>query len=372
MPPNEMPRRLTLPHGEIALPAFLPDATRGVVRAVDSADLEACGVQALVMNTYHLMQNPGSSTVKALGGLHRMTGWPHPIVTDSGGFQIYSLIRQNPRYGRLTEKGAVFTPSGTGRKFTLTPEKSIQLQMRYGADVLVCLDDCTHPDDPAEEQRRSVQRTVAWARRAKAEFTRLVAGKDWPAGRRPLLFAVVQGGNDPQLRRACAEALLEIGFDGYGYGGWPLDAEGALLREMLALTRELIPPQFPLHALGVGHPANVVACAQMGYPTFDSAMPTRDARNGRLWAFTESGPAAISAGGADWFTYVYVGDDKHTKTATPPDPTCDCLACQRYSLGYLHHLYKIGDALYLRLATVHNLRFMARLMAALRKGHNEP
>jgi queuine tRNA-ribosyltransferase len=359
---------LALPHGDLPLPAFLPDATRGVVRAIDSADLEACGVSALVMNTYHLMQNPGSSTIKALGGLHKMSGWTGPIMTDSGGFQVYSLIRQNPKYGRLTDKGAIFTPDGGNsgaRKYNLTPEKSIQLQMSYGADILVCLDDCTHVDDPLEEQRRSVKRTVDWARRAKREFVRLVEEKRY-ADRRPLLFAVIQGGGSVDLRRECADQLLDIGFDGFGYGGWPLDSSGNLLTDMLMLTRELVPPELPIHALGVGHPVNVAACAEMGYPLFDSAMPTRDARNGRLYTFTTDDARLISGRDGDWLAYVYVGDDKHIKADGPVSPYCDCLTCTRYSLGYVRHLYKINDALYLRLATIHNVRFMMQLVGYLR------
>jgi queuine tRNA-ribosyltransferase len=350
----------------VPLPAFLPDATRAVVRSIDSVDLEGCGVDALVMNTYHLMQRPGSSTVRALGGLHVMTGWRRPIMTDSGGFQIYSLIRQNPKYGRLTDKGAVFAADGSARKYNLTPGKSIQLQMSYGADVLVCLDDCTHADDPLEEQRKSVERTVAWARRARDEFDRLIAQKDLRGGERPLLFAVIQGGSNVDLRRQCAAELLEIGFDGFGYGGWPLDSDNHLLVDMLQLVRELVPPEYPLHALGVGHPANVVECARMGYPMFDSAMPTRDARNGRLYAFTTDDVGAIGTGD-DWFKYVYVTDDKQIKANEPVSPFCDCLTCARYSVGYLYHLYKIGDALFMRLATIHNLSFMMRLMEYLRR-----
>lgn len=357
---------LSVPHGEIRLPAFLPDATRGVVRSVDSDDLIGCDVEALVMNTFHLMQNPGSSTARALGGLHQMAGWPRPILTDSGGFQIYSLIRQNPKYGRLSDKGAVFTPDGSPRKYNLTPEKSVQLQMSFGADILICLDDCTHADDAPAEQEKSVRRTVEWARRSRAEFERLLAQKQLTEHERPLLFAVIQGGANPDLRRLCAEELLAIGFDGFGYGGWPLDSEGRLLVDMLALTRALVPPQFPLHALGVGHPANVVACARMGYPLFDSAMPTRDARNGRLYVFTADDTQPLPDSGDDWFTYVYVGDERHIKAAGPISPFCDCLTCRTYSLGYLRHLFKIGDALYLRLATLHNLRFMMHLMACLR------
>jgi queuine tRNA-ribosyltransferase len=359
-------KTLNLPHGQLSLPAFLPDATRGVVRSVDSTDLERCGVQAVVMNTFHLMQRPGSSTVQALGGLHQMSGWPGPIVTDSGGFQAYSLIRQNAKYGRLTDQGITFRPDKPNRKFQLTPEKTIQLQLNYGADIVICLDDCTHAADSRETQQTSVERTVAWARRGQATFQRLIEQKKIPPENRPQLYAVIQGGNLRDLRQQCAEELLNIGFDGFGYGGWPLDAKGKLLTEMLAYTRELVPPEFPLHALGVGHPANVVACAKMGYDLFDSAMPTRDARHGRLYTFTSE--ASSPSGGLEeaWFSYVYVNDDKYIKTNAPVSPRCDCLCCTRYTLGYLHHLFKISDSLFFRLATIHNLRFMTQLAERLR------
>jgi queuine tRNA-ribosyltransferase len=356
--------RLALPNGELSLPAFLPDATHGVVRALDSADLEACGTQAVVMNTFHLMQRPGTTTVRALGGLHRMAGWPGPIVTDSGGFQAYSLIRENPKYGRLSDRGIAFKPDGAAREYLLTPEKTVQLQMAYGSDVVVCLDDCTHPDDPLAAQEESVRRTIAWAARCKRTFAGLVEEKKLEPRDRPLLFAVVQGGRSPDLRRRCAEALLEIGFDGFGYGGWPLDAEGNLVADMLALTRELVPAEYPLHALGVGHPDSVARCARMGYPLFDSALPTRDARRGRLYAWLPDGGQGIDEAPGR-FAYVYAGDDKHIKSDRPVFAGCDCRACARYPLAYLRHLHAIEDSTFLRLATIHNLTFMNRLMARL-------
>src|SRR6266568_3160049 len=233
-PTPSPPPPLQLSHGQLSLPTFLPDATVGVVRSVDSIDLEHCGIQAVVMNTFHLMQRPGSSTITALGGLHKMSGWREPIVTDSGGFQAYSLIRQNSRYGYLNDKGITFQPDGSDRKFHLSPEKSIQLQLSYGADILICLDDCTHVDDPFETQQESVKRTIDWAKRCKREFHRLIQQKKLPPEQQPLLFAVIQGGGSRELRKHCADELLEIGFDGFGYGGWPLDSEGKLLTEIIA------------------------------------------------------------------------------------------------------------------------------------------
>ena len=360
-----MVETLDLLHGTLQLPTFLPDGTQGVVRAVDAQDLLDSKIQAVQMNVYHLMQRPGSSTIQALGGLHKMSAWSRPIFTDSGGFQVYSLIRQNPRFGSINDRGATFQPSGSGRKYKLTPEKSIQLQMNYGSDVVICLDDCTHVDDALKEQQASVKRTIQWARRCKEEYQRQVAGRGLEEAHRPLLVAVIQGGNERELRRICAVELLDIGFDGFGYGGWPLDGDGNLLVDMLAYTRELVPKQFTLHALGVGHPANVLICARLGYELFDSTMPTRDARNGRLYSFTVD-PGQTRLIGERWFKFLYAGDKKHIKQTGPVSVYCDCQVCRRYSLGYLHHLLKIKDRLYPRLATIHNLRFMTQLMTNMR------
>jgi queuine tRNA-ribosyltransferase len=351
------------PHGALQLPSYLPDATQGVVRGVDSADLEACGIDAVVMNCYHLMQKPGSSTVQALGGLHRMAGWQHPIIIDSGGFQAYSLIRQNPKNGSINDKGIMFKPEGAKREYQLSPEKSIQLQMSYGADVVICLDECTNAADAESVQRESVSRTIAWARRCKAEYERLAEQKRLAPEQRPRIFGVIQGGGSRDLRRQCADALLAIGFDGYGFGGWPLDEHGHLLHEIIGYVRELVPAQFVLHALGVGHPGNVAACYRLGYDIFDSSMPTRDARHGRLSVFTAP---ETDDWDETWFDYLYIADEKHIKSAEPISPNCDCLTCTRYSRGYLHHLHDINDTLYTRLATIHNLRFMAQLMDRLR------
>lgn len=365
MVPQQHLASLALPHGELKFPVYLPDATLGVVRAVDATDLVNCQITGLVMNTFHLMQRPGSSTIQALGGLHRMSGWQGPIVTDSGGFQAYSLIRQNAKFGSLSNNGITFRPEGSDRKFQLTPEKTVQLQLSYGTDIVICLDDCTHADAAEDVQRVAVDRTIAWARRCKTEFERIVAQRSRRESGRPLLFGVIQGGRSLELRRRCAESLLEIGFDGFGYGGWPLDSEGQLLREVFAYIREVVPAQLPLHALGVGHPANVAECFGLGYSIFDSAMPTRDARHGRLYVFNADPASSDLRPGGDWFSYVYVGDNKHIKNAAPISPFCDGICCRTYSLGYLHHLFKINDSSFFRLATLHNLRFMTMLTERL-------
>jgi queuine tRNA-ribosyltransferase len=372
--PNPMnsPSRQTnllLPHGDLQLPAFLPDGTKGVVRAVDSQDLLNCNIQAVQMNVYHLMQRPGSSTIQALGGLHRMANWQRPVFTDSGGFQIYSLIRQNPKFGTITDRGASFYLEGGSRKFNLTPEKSIQLQLSYGTDVVISFDDCTHIDDPLSVQEVSVERTINWARRGKAAFEQIVEQRRITDLERPKLFGVIQGGASRELRRRCAEALVDIGFDGYGYGGWPLDSEGNLLLDLLTYTRNLIPESIPMHALGVGHPANILSCVEAGYELFDSTMPTRDARHGRLYSFAVD-PGVSRLSGNEWFSYLYIKDKKQIKQNKPISSFCDCLCCTDYSIAYLHHLFKMGDCLYSRLATIHNLRFMTQLMANLRENRS--
>lgn len=356
--------QILLPNGIISFPAFLPDGTRGVVRALGSDDLNAIGTQALVMNTFHLMQKPGSSTIQSLGGLHKMSAWKKPIMTDSGGFQAYSVIRNNPKNGNLSDKGISFRPEGSKRKYQLTPEKSIQLQMNYGADILVCLDDCTHVDDAPSQQETSVNRTLNWAKKCKSEFVRLLDAKKIDGDSMPKLFAVIQGGGDKELRELCANELLEIGFDGYGFGGWPLDSEGKLLDDILGYTRSLIPEEFSMHALGVGHPEYVLRCFQMGYEMFDSALPTRDARRGRLYLFKD--PESLVG---DWFGRIYINDLKHIKSALPISEFCDCYTCQNYSRGYLHHLFKINDHLFYRLTTIHNLRFMSILENRMRESN---
>jgi queuine tRNA-ribosyltransferase len=354
-------RRIHLPKKSVPSPIFLPDATFGVVRSVDSIDLKTVGVDAVVMNTFHLMQHPGSSTIQALGGLHQMTGWDGVIVTDSGGFQAYSLIRQNPKFGTIYEKGIVFQPEGTSRKYQLTPEKTVQLQFSYGSNVVICLDDCTHVDETYADQQLSVVRTIAWAKQCKSEFNRLINQKKWGEQVPPKIFAVVQGGGYKDLRLQCAEALLNIGFDGYGFGGWPLDKNNQLLSEIIGYTREVIPDEFPMHALGVGHPENILACYNLGYDIFDSAMPTRDARHGRLYTFKNPSDTPDCGITGNWFGYKYINDEEHIRSTQPISTFCDCPCCRNYPIGYLHHLFKQGDTLFMRLATLHNLRFMKQL-----------
>jgi queuine tRNA-ribosyltransferase len=363
---------LRLAHGTLRLPAYLPDATHGFVKGgLDSADLKAAGIEALMMNAFCLMEKPGINAIRAIGGLHKMMGWDGPIFTDSGGFQTYSIIRQNSKFGTVTDGEIIFRPDGKGDKVILNAEKVIQKQFAFGSDVMFCLDECTHATDDYSMQQRSVARTVSWAQRSKAEYDRLILEKEVAPGKRPLIFAVVQGGSSLELRRECVEKLLEIGFDGYGFGGWPLDQNKQLLVDVLSYVRQMLPTQFPLHALGIGHPDSLVRCADLQYGIFDCSMPTKDARNGRLYIRNAEQATPESIRQEGWFNFVYIDKDGYRTQDSPLSPNCRGACCTQYSAGALHYFHTSRSPLFERLATIHNLRFMADLAAALQQGWTE-
>lgn len=379
-------------HGNVRLPAFFPDGTRAVVRGLDAIDVEMTGTPGIVMNTYHLMRHPGIKTLSQLGGLHAFTGWDGPILTDSGGFQVYSLLRENPSLGAVRRNEVVFAPDGAD-KIALSPEKAVQVQLSAKSDIVMCLDWCIHPDDPPDINRSSVDTTIRWAKRCRDEFDRLVAegsasrrkrtrlsrlGRPTEEGssdaesltggiRRPLLFGIIQGGSDPRLREECAAALRELNFDGYAYGGWPLDGKNNLLRDILALTANAMPEDLPRYAMGVGKPENVVACARMGYNLFDAVIPTRDARHLRLYTFRASSVDQVELVGKEFYSPLYMQDLEHKRDDRPISEACDCYTCTHYGRAYLYHLFRVGDTLAYRLATIHNLRFYSQLMELLRK-----
>ena len=349
-------------HGSVPLPAFFPDATYGAVRAAGFEDVENAGLTGLVMNTYHLYNRPGAQLIKRLGGLHAFTGYSGTLLTDSGGFQLYSLIRENPAYGEIREGEIIFRPAQDAKKLIFTPEKCIQAQMQYGSDILMCLDVCTHPDDPPQAQRRSVELTVKWAARCRAEFDKLTARLE----DKPKLFAIVQGGADEALRQECGQRLQQIWFDGYGFGGWPLDSQGNFRPEILNWACQAMPPDLPRYAMGLGRPEEIVACVDMGYNLFDCVIPTREARHQRLYVFNPDGQTPEGLRRGSFYHFHYALDDRHICDRRPVDESCSCILCRRYSRAYLHHLFKTGDAQAQRLATAHNLRFFARLMELLR------
>lgn len=359
---------IELAHGTLELPAFFPDGTRGVVRCLDSVDLENCLVPGLVMNTYHLLNNPGPATINSVGGLHKLTNWNHPILTDSGGFQVFSLIRENSKFGKITDKHISFINESTNKKTILTPEKCIEAQFAYGSDIIMCLDYCTHPNDSYEINKKSVDITIKWAKRCRKKYDDLIHSRDQKYIL-PKLFAIIQGGNDKALRKECAEALIEIGFDGYGYGGWPLDNENKLVTDILAYTAELMPDVTPKYAMGLGKPEGIITCYKMGYNLFDCVIPTREARHNRLYVFNEEFESFddINLNSSNFYKYYYILDDKYRRDTKPVSRLCDCHLCKNYSRAYLRHLYKTGDSLAYRLASIHNVRFYTKLIELIKE-----
>lgn len=352
--------------GRLPLPAFFPDATYGAIRAGSFEDVYRAGLFGCEMNSYHLMTKPGAKLIKTLGGLHGFTGYRGAILTDSGGFQLYSLIRENPDYGEIRDKEIIFRPDRGKEKLTFTPEKCIQVQFQYGSDIMMALDMCTHPDDPEEVQRRSVDLTVKWGARCKAEFDKLTGSLK--SQTRPLLFGIVQGGSNPDLRMECGRRLEEIGFDGYGFGGWPLDAAGSFRPDILKMAADAMPDHKIKYAMGLGKPEEIVQCVEMGYSLFDCVIPTREARHQRLYVFAEgmANADAVRTSGARFYKYLYAMDAPHCRDPRPVDPTCDCELCRNHSRAYLQHLFKVNDPRAMALATAHNLRFYGRLMELLR------
>lgn len=361
-----MVKNLFLPSGEVKLPAFFPDATYGAIRAGDINDVEKAGLSGCEMNTWHLYNKPGAKLIKSLGGLKKFTGYDGAILTDSGGFQLYSQIRENADYGEIREKEILFRPDMGSEKLHYTPEKCIQAQFMYGSDIMMALDLCTHPDDSIEDQKRSVELTVKWHRRCREEYDRLVKNCK---GAKPLLFGIVQGGRSRDLRLDCGRRLEEIGFDGYGFGGWPTDENGKMLDEVLKNAADAMPDNKVKYAMGVGRPEEIVSLVKMGYSLFDCVIPTREARHQRLYVFKDGceTPDAVMAGGSGFYRFLYIMDEDYTRDGSPIDKNCDCEACRRYSRAYIQHLFKVGDPSAQRLATAHNLRFYGRVMELIRE-----
>lgn len=343
-------------HGNIALPTFFPDGTRGVVKGVDSTDLENVGVEGLVINTFHLLISEMDKKVEKFNGIHNFMGWPGPIITDSGGFQAMSLVHDHPQMGKITDTGITFNYEG--RRILLTPEKSIEFQLKLGTDIAIVLDDCVRPDQSENEE--SVRRTILWAKRSKETFEKIINSRSQTRSGearsgRPLLFAVIQGGNNKMIRRFCAQELIRLNFDGYCFGGFPVQ-NGRFLENIVEYTAKLLPQDKPKYALGVGKPEDIKKCVLWGYDIFDCVIPTREARHQKLYIFEGKNYSTLN-----------IGASVYTNDTNPVSKKCDCLTCKTYSRAYLHHLFKIRDSLSVRLATIHNLKFYCQLLEKLKQ-----
>lgn len=302
-------------------------------------------------------------------GIKNFMNFDGLVVSDSGGWQVFSLIKRHGEGGEITDEGVTFNVGGEVNKKmgVFTPEDSIRIQFEIGADILICLDDFTGADDDEEKIKESVERTILWAQRTRREFDKIIKEKKLTDETRPLLFAVIQGGWSKKLRRYCANELFKIGFDGYGYGGYMVNEKGELDEEMSKYIAELIPDKYPKFALGVGKPWDIARCHEFGWDIFDCVLPTRDGRHKRLYNFKGSVSDSTDLKSPASYEFIYIGRGKFAKDTRPIGEDCDCVTCQNYSRGYLHHLFKIDDMLAYRLATIHNLRVYNRVVSQMSK-----
>ncbi|MHB1131738.1 MAG: tRNA guanosine(34) transglycosylase Tgt [Chloroflexota bacterium] len=328
---------LCTPHGAVPTPVFMPVGTQATVKSLGPDDLEAVGATFILANTYHLYLRPGADLIAGLGGLHEFMAWPRPILTDSGGFQVFSLGHRR----RLDEDGVLFRSHIDGSEHYLTPERSIEVQQLLGADVAMAFDECTsYPCDEAYA-REAMERTHRWARRSLAAHSRPDQA----------LFGIVQGSVYPTLRRESARFVAEQPFAGCAIGGLSVGEPKAMMYDLLAETVPLLPADKPRYLMGVGAPEDLFEGVDCGVDMFDCVLPTRVARNGAL--FTREGR-------------LNVRNAAFRASEAPIDADCDCYTCRNFSLAYLHHLFRAEELLAYRLATLHNLRFMRRLMADMR------
>ncbi len=331
---------------------FMPDATRGAVRFLTTEQLKETGTTALVTNTLHLLMNPGPEKMKELGGIKKLMNWDGIVLTDSGGFQVFSLIHSGKWKGKVHENGATFHSLWTGDVYELTPESSIDIQIKIGSDILVTLDDCRGTDLTREEAEQSVDRTIKWAKRCKDHFENVYGGTK-ETGK--LLSCVVQGANFPDLRKKCAEELTKIGFDGYNFGGFVVDKEGELVIDEMKAVIDNTPKDKFKYAMGVGKPEDIRRAAKIGYTVFDTVLVTRNARHGTLYS-SDIGDEVLRITNQDYAT-----DER------PIDSKCDCYTCKNHSRAYVHQMLKVGEATGMTLATIHNLRYYQRLIEELNK-----
>jgi queuine tRNA-ribosyltransferase len=323
--------------GSLETPAFMPVGTQATVKGLTPEQLRTTGTRMLLANTYHLALRPGEEVVRSLGGLHSFMGWDGPILTDSGGFQVFSLADRT----RVTDHGVTFRSHLDGRLLELTPERATAVQESLGADVAMCLDHCPSLPASAKEIADAVGRTIDWARRCKAVHQR----------RDQALFGIVQGGPHADLRAQCASELVGLEFDGYAVGGVSVGEDRETMRQALAVTTHLLPADRPRYLMGVGRPQDILDAVATGIDLFDCVMPTRNGRNATC--FTDSG-------------YVKLRNSVHRLDPRPLENGCDCLACRRFSRSYLRHLFLAKEMLGPILASIHNLTFLHRLTSRIR------
>jgi queuine tRNA-ribosyltransferase len=328
--------RIVTPHGEVATPAFAPVGTQATVKALDPRDLHELGAELILGNTYHLYLRPGADVVGELGGLHSFMGWEGPILTDSGGFQVFSLAQQR----KVSDEGVTFRSHIDGSQHLFTPDMVIQVQEQLGADIIMVLDECAEPTDRSYNEQ-ALARTHVWAERCRKAQTRTDQA----------LFGIVQGGVFPDLRQQSAEFLVELDFPGYAIGGLSVGETKEQMHAMLDATIPILPVRKPRYLMGVGAPEDLLECVARGVDLFDCVLPTRLARNAAL--FTRKGRLNLR-------------NARFERDALPIEEGCGCYTCRHFSRAYLRHLFRVGELLAYRLATIHNVHFLLQLMRDMR------
>lgn len=330
--------KLQTAHGVVETPIFMPVGTKATVKAMTPEELQGMGTQILLGNTYHLHLRPGEDVVEELGGLHKFMNWSGPILTDSGGFQVFSLSQLRT----LTEEGVTFRSHLDGSKYFISPEKSMEIQMKLGSDIIMAFDEC--PPYPADEMqiRSSMELTYRWLVRSKEAMNR----------KESLLFGIVQGGLYENLRKESLAQITSVDLPGYALGGLSVGEPIHLMHEMVEQIAHLMPAQKPRYLMGVGTPIDLIRCVDSGIDMFDCVLPTRVARNGTLYT---------------WQGKVSIKREQYKKDPRPLDEECGCYTCQNYSRAYLRHLFLVGEILSSRLNTIHNLHFYLEMMTRARK-----
>jgi queuine tRNA-ribosyltransferase len=329
---------LTLAHGTVETPAFMPVGTYGTVKAMSPRELEEVGAQIVLGNTFHLWLRPGLAVIEKHGGLHRFMGWTHPILTDSGGFQVFSLGDLR----KVSEEGVAFQSPVNGDKLFLTPEEAMRIQRVLDSDIVMVFDECTGYPATKEQAATSMRMSLRWAERSKRAHE----------GNANALFGIVQGGMYPELRDESLAGLAAIGFDGYAIGGVSVGESKDEMQAIVEHAAPRLPANAPRYLMGVGTPEDLAHAVAHGVDMFDCVLPTRNARNG--WLFTRSGDVKIK-------------NARHREDTGPLDPQCACYTCRNFSRAYLHHLHRTNEILGARLNTIHNLHYYLELMAAMRQ-----
>lgn len=365
--------KINTAHGVFGSPTFMPIATRGVVKGLTMEEVRDISADIILGNTYHLWLNPGLEVIRKARGLHQFINWRKPILTDSGGFQVFSL----GKFRKIKDDGVWFAEPESGKKHFLSPEKAIDIQLALGSDIIMVLDECPPWPSNKEAVSEAVKRTTSWAIRCKEYFDsrRNIAPPFANGGvptKKPLLFGIVQGGIHKDLRVKSAKELLNIGFDGYAIGGVAVGEPRKYLKKVLETVIPLLPEDKPRYLMGLGKPEELIDSICFGIDMFDCVIPTREGRHGKLFVrgkkyFWLGEKKKFSYQPAEIYQTINIGREEFKKDLHPVDPKCDCYLCQNHSRAYLRHLFKIGDLLAPRLAALHNLRFYLEMIERIRR-----